>query len=148
MKAKTHKIAKEPEQSETQLKRDIMLEFGAKPGITIGNRLVGTFRQLYSEAKVKAGDAGEPDIQGRIKRLIPVAVENTNSAFNPVTLQRKVLVAQAFAIEVKKRGKKYTLREDQKRWRDAFIADGGLYVLADSIEDVYAALEEPLTTIA
>lgn len=149
--------------AERDIKREIMLELGSRPDITLWNQNVGLFyskptpKQLgafFAAAKgastagdlakivyrvllgrpVKVGTPGMPDILGWWTREFTEVWTVNPDGFNPVERREARRWARMFAIEVKT--EEGRLRPEQEQWRDVFIRAGGLYVLARRVEDV------------
>jgi hypothetical protein len=91
---------------ETAIKSSILLALGGMDGVLAWNAPCGVFRAFDApERVVRIGPPGRADLLG-------------------------VMAGRAIAVEVKAPGGR--LRPDQERWRDAFVAHGGLWVLAHS----------------
>ena len=101
---------------EAVLQQNIRLALGMRDDIFMFRINVGVFRPIDgpSQRVIRSAPEGTPDLMGV---LAP---------------------GRAFAIEVKApRGKQ---QDAQKNWQDAWEKRGGIYVLARSLEDVYAGL--------
>jgi len=90
-------------------------------GIKAIRNNTGAFR-TESGGYVRFGDKGSPDIIARV----------------PVTLNG-VKFATMLAVECK--SNTGTLSADQKSWRDAHIADGGIYIVARSVDDLIGGMK-------
>lgn len=153
---------------ERDIKRLVMLELGSRPDILLWNQNVGLFyakpgagqiasflAKVRSVAKpaelsrliyatllgrpVKIGVPGMPDIMGIWQRNVTVAFTVNAGGFNPVHRQVPVTYGRGFAIETKTDAGR--LRPDQEQWRDAWVARGGIYIVARGPEDVRAAFD-------
>ena len=102
---------------EAVLQQNIRLALGMRDDIFMFRINVGVFRPIDgpSQRVIRSAPEGTPDLMGV---LAP---------------------GKAFAIEVKApRGKQ---RDAQKNWQDAWEKRGGIYILARSLDDVYAGLD-------
>lgn len=94
---------------ETAIKNEILLELSRHPQALVWNSPCGTFRSMTDPSRViRIGPPGRADLIG-------------------------VIGGRAVAIEVKTSTGR--LRVEQERWRDAFQARGGIWVLARSVDD-------------
>jgi len=105
---------------EATLQQEIRIALGMRDDVMMFRINVGKFRPIDgSQGRViQSAPDGTPDLLGVIKRGD---------------------VGQAFGIEVKSmRGQQ---REAQRSFQVAWEKRGGIYILARSIEDVYAGLD-------
>lgn len=111
---------------ETQILREALVLLSALrvpgephlPACRVWRQQVGTFRQLYSEAKIKVGTEGMADIGGILHG------------------------GRALQIEMKTRDG--VLSQAQLNWRDMTLELGGLYVVARSPGFAVASVLEAL----
>jgi hypothetical protein len=111
---------------ETQILRETLVLLSALripgepkiPACRVWRQQVGTFRQLYSEAKIKVGTEGMADIGGLLHG------------------------GRALQIEMKAEGGQ--LSEAQRNWREMVLSFGGLYFVARSPGFAVAAVLEAL----
>lgn len=101
--------------SEALLQQQIRLALGMRDDVFLFRINVGKFRPIDGGPRViQSAPEGTPDLLGV---LAP---------------------GRAFGIEVKaQRGKQ---REGQRNWQAAWEKRGGIYILAKSLDDVYAGL--------
>lgn len=133
---------------EHSIQTEILLAFGALPWLRIwrqntgkayGFSLVSAARALLLRGNFQAGlealkrmplvtygQPGASDVQGILKHSV-LGLEGTRT------------IGRFIAIEVKRPGEEQT--EEQKRWQAMVESQGGLYILATSVDDVSAALK-------
>jgi hypothetical protein len=131
-------------EAHTKLVNEILLAFGARPGVLLWSNRTGvgiapatlaafdkqgrTLRQVITSApRIVYGLVGSADILG--VRMLPVR-EVGNDA--------RIPVGQFIAIECKTGKAKLT--DEQKAFRRTVMSLGGVYIEARSVDDVAAVL--------
>lgn len=134
--------------SEREIKRSIWKEFGAHPEmrIVLYDHQVGLFQTPGNNPHpIKIGEVGDPDLWGYIC-LNFITQRNVNgSGFQPYIRTIESVVPVTLYIETKRKGNKGGLSKDQQSFRNAALANGCIHIVADSVEDVYAGIEEYLS---
>jgi len=111
---------------ETQILRETLVLLSALtipgsprvPACRVWRQQVGTFRQLYSEAKIKVGTEGMADIGG--------------------------ILHGGRALQIEMKAEDGQLSEAQRNWREMTLGLGGLYFVARSPGFAVAAVLEAL----
>lgn len=144
------KAVKKPvkdEAPERKVKREIWLEFGAHPTIrmVLFGRDVGLFQTRGENSHpIKVGETGAPDLDGSVSLNFTTQKTFNANVFQPYTQTIESLVAVKLYIETKPRGKKGELSKEQETFRKGAIANGAIHIVARSVEDVYAGIEDYL----
>ena len=122
-----------PDQTEAQIKSDILATLGALPHVFVWNHPTGVARTLTPPYSViRFGLNGSPDIVGAVAYTITAADVGRT-------------VGLALGIEVKTPTGRQ--RDDQKRFQAAWERRAaGIYILARSIDDVLHGLPTTTTT--
>ena len=144
---KTLNKARSKADLEREVKRSIWLEFGAHPemNIVLFGRDVGLFQTRGENSHpIKVGETGAPDLDGYITLKFTTQRTLNAGGFQPHLQTIESLVAVKLYIETKRRGNKGGLSPDQEKFRKGAIANGAIHVVADSIGDVYAGIEDYL----
>lgn len=123
----------------SRLVNEILREFGAEPGMMLRKNATGQ-ATTPDGATVRYGQPGSPDIVGTWRRDFTVRRVINPGGFQPHETEVEMAVGHSLAIEVKTGRAK--LSSMQRKWRDAFEAVGGLYVLARRVADVREALDD------
>jgi hypothetical protein len=133
--------------SEREVKRAIWKEFGAhtEMRIVLFDHQVGLLKTPGNNSHpIKIGEVGDPDLWGYIC-LNFITQRNINaSGFQPYLRTIESVVPVTLYIETKCKGNKGGLSKEQERFRKAAIANGCIHIVADSVGDVYAGIEEYL----
>jgi len=132
---------------EREVKRAIWKEFGAHPEIRIVlfGRDVGLFQTRGENSHpIKVGETGAPDLDGYVSLNFVTQRTVNASGFQPHVQTIESLVAVKVYIETKRRGNKGGLSPEQEKFRRAAVANGCIYIVADTVEDVYAGINEYL----
>lgn len=130
-----------PVESESKVVSEILIEFGATPYCRIYRNNVGMGYGMGYVKQLKAiimkglrGDPGTALRQALALRARPVRWGVVGSA----DIMGWAMGGRVIAIECK-RPDEPDLREQQETWRKIFESMGGLYVFAQSVEDVREA---------
>jgi hypothetical protein len=132
---------------EREVKRAIWKEFGAHKAmrIVLFARDVGLFQTRGENSHpIKVGETGSPDLDGFISLNFITQRTLNASGFQPYVQTIESLVAVKLYIETKRKGNKGGLSTEQETFRKGAIANGCIHIVADSVEDVYAGIEEYL----
>jgi len=146
-KAKVVKKAPSKATLEREVKRAIWKEFGAHPEIrmVLFGRDVGLFQTRGENSHpIKVGETGAPDLDGYVTLTFNTQRLVNGGGFQPYVQNIESLVAVKIYIETKRRGNKNGLKKEQEQFRKAAIANGCIHIVADSVGDVYAGIEEYL----
>lgn len=144
-KAKVIKKAPSKSTLEREVKRSIWNEFGAHPEIrmVLFGRDVGLFQTRGENSHpIKVGESGAPDLDGYVTLTFATSRLVNGGGFQPYLQNIESQVAVKVYIETKRRGNKNGLNKDQEKFRKAAIANGCIHIVADSVGDVYAGIEE------
>lgn len=143
----TIKKAAKKTDSEREVKRSIWKEFGAhqEMRIVLYDHQVGLFQTPGNNPHpIKIGEVGDPDLWGYIC-LNFITQTNVNAGgFQPYVRTIETVVPVTLYIETKRKGNKGDLSKEQRAFQKAAIANGCIHIVADSVEDVYAGIEEYL----
>lgn len=131
--------------SEALLQQQIRLDLGMRDDIMLLRINVGKFRPIDGGPRViQSAPTGTADFLGVQKKRVPREIlnilQNELSEHSLLAVLEWVasISGAAFAIETKSlRGKQ---REGQRNWQAAWEKRGGIYILAKSLDDVYAGL--------
>ncbi len=117
---------------ERKIQTDILLKFGARPDMRIWRQNTGKAYgySVVANALARAGAA-------EILKGLPLTKYGTPGAPD---IHGIIEGGRYLTIEVKRPGE--VLEEEQKAWRRMFEAQGGLYILAHSTEDVSRELQQ------
>lgn len=132
---------------EREVKRSIWKEFGAHPEIRIVlfGRDVGLFQTRGENSHpIKVGETGDPDLDGYVTLSFSTQRLVNGGGFQPYLQNIESLVAVKIYIETKRKGNKGGLSKEQETFRKGAIANGCIHIVADSVGDVYAGIEEYL----
>lgn len=125
---------------ESTLLARIRLAVGSRPDFLVTRINTGVYAAPgHPEQRVRSAPNGFPDLIGtQLRRVLEHVVVGGEQAMMRYEKDEWRVYGQAIAVETKStRGE---LSDAQIAWRDAFERVGGVYVLARSVDDVYAVL--------
>ena len=120
---------------ERDIQTAILWGAGSLPATMIWRNTVGVAKQIrrdLSIGHIKYGVVGSADLMGIKRKELDVRTTTNPHGFQPHEAHKITPVGLAFAIEVKKPGKKQT--KEQRAWQEAWEAMGGRYLLADDAD--------------
>lgn len=127
---------------ESKLLADIRLYLGERDDVLAVRINTGLFRAMHSTGVVRSAPNGHPDLVACHRLQVNVSRVVNADGFTPHTRERQITIGRYVAIETK--APKGVLSEDQKNFKAAVEAAGGLYIVARSLDDVIQALDAPI----
>jgi hypothetical protein len=134
--------------TESRIQSEIRLALGQRDDVMLFRINVGKFRPLHgpSDRVIQSAPNGTPDLLGVLKPALPpmlsqkIVRELTPLTFAEFMQWLGAECGRALAIEVK--SQKGALRAEQRAFRKAWEARGGLYIVARCVDDVLSRIDQ------